>query len=302
MLKEQVQNAAKQINEFLRYNQFLREKHHVMVTYELSDDSIPDDENVVSIGKESSTKLKLIPLEDSDGIINQYFNEEYVPSVKKSFDAMKAIVRRCKEDKTYMDVMKRAELLSMIYDQVEVLIVMYYGHVIAPLLHLEDDLYAQAPVDRNQFVIKLANTINSYAEPKEPWSITKERTYYLLETMSKVRDAFKCQNLSDLKEKILSSTWKDNQGYAMEELQKELDESITVEDLKNMIACDEFTRAVELNRFYSILIKLAEKRNSEKIFEALDAENKIYTMPSTWLHRFMINLQDTLLQEEGTNT
>ena len=210
MMKEQVQNAARQINEFLRYNQFLQGEHHVMVTYDLSDDYIPEGENVVSIGQEPSTKLKLIPLEDSDEVINQYFSEEDIPSVKKSFDTMKAIVRHCTEDKAYMDVMKRAELLSMIYDQAELLIVMHYGHVVAPLLHLEDELYAPAPIDRNQFVIKLANTINSYVQPKEQWSMTKERTYYLLQTLSEARDAFKCQDFSALKEKILSSTWKDN--------------------------------------------------------------------------------------------
>ena len=80
-----------------------------------------------------------------------------------------------------------------------------------------------------------------------------------------------------------------------------MDEPITLEDLKAMIACDEFTRAVELERFYCILIKLAEERNSEKIFEALNAEDKIYTMPTTWLHRFMINLENTLLQKEEAN-
>lgn len=297
MTKVQVQAAAYRLKAFLNFNKFLRDNREIMVTYSMPYDEPSHLEAETECVKQLMSNVKLVPLEESDELLQQFRQDKDYSLIKECFDSLKEMIERCKVDAKFLEIMTRASLLCLLYEQIGVLIDSHYGHVIDPLIALENKLYAAKPVDRNEFAMKIVETMEFYRTPKVKWSEEKESTYTMMFLLKDAQGIFDCHDFYELKEKVPSLDFT-NDSSAIKYLESEYGGPLTADMFKALFNTAGFLRAVELDRFYCLLGQLADHWMGEQICMALKEEDKLYTLPPTWLHTFMDNLEEKLLHEQ----
>lgn len=298
-MEEKVKEIAHHLKAFLSYNKIIRDKYHVMLLY-----SMPYDEPSQGLAEEECVKqmmpdVKLIPLEDSDEAIKFIPDKEDVSDLKAYIETMKTMLSWCKEDKKYCEAMTRAGLLCLLYEQIRALISIHYGHVIPPLLALENRLYAPMPVDRQAFAKKIIDTMEFYKNPKVPWSDEKKLIYTLLDFFTEEAGGWNCNDFDTLKVKVLSTPLTDDSPIVLNASKRE-GQNFTADVYKDLFCRDEFVRAKELNRFYNLLDDLADGWKRVEIAKALSQEEKLFTMPVTWVTQFMNQMEEEFFPKKDT--
>lgn len=292
-MEEQVKEIANRMKRFLRYNKMLRDQYHVMLVYTLPDEDPSQTEAEVACVKKMMPDIKLIPLEESDRVFQEIPDLPEPDVMKAYFDSMKGMIEWAKPNKRYVDCMKRAALLCLLYEQIHQVIAIHAGHVIDPLLALEDKLYAPKPVDTKEFAMKIVNTMEFYKQPKVKYSTVKEDAYCFLYFMNEQFEPLRCHDVVSLREKVLSLP---DDSREMKHLQQSLDEDFTPQMVKLLFSGEHFDRAYALDRFYVLLDRLTEDWKKEQIRKALNKEEQLYTLPVPWLNRFLENLENELVQ------
>lgn len=247
----------------------------------------------VACVKKMMPDVKLIPLEESDRVFQEVPNLPDSDTIKAYFDSMKGMIEWAKPNKKYVECMKRAALLCLLYEQIHQVIIAHAGHVIDPLLALEDKLYAPMSVDTKAFAMKMVDTLEFYKQPKVKYSTVKEDAYCFLYFMNEQFKPLGCHDVVSLREKVLSLA---DDSWEMKRLQKSLGEEFTPNMVKLLFSGEDFDRAYALDRFYVLLDRLAEDWKQEQIRKALKEEGQLYTLPVPWLNRFLENLQNKLVQ------
>ena len=299
MEEQQVKEIANRLKEFLKYNKILRDKYHMMLLY-----SMPYDEPSQGLAEEECVKqkmpdVKLIPLEKSNEALAQLPDTEDVSDMKAYMDSMKAMLAWCKTDERYCEAMTDAGLLCLLYEQIHALLSVHYGHVILPLLALEERLYAPMPVDRQKFAKKIIDTMDFYKKPKVPWSDEKNLIYALLDFFTEEALVWNCNDFDTLKVKVLSTPLTDDSPIVLNASKRE-GQNFTADVYKDLFCRDEFVRAKELNRFYNLLDDLADGWKRVEIAKALSQEEKLFTMPVTWVTQFMNQMEEEFFPKKDT--
>lgn len=288
-----VENIADVMRDYVYYNNVLLNKYHILLDYTLSTETEESHEDSLSEVKKHIPDVQIIPIENRDRIPQDIFHDEDMDGFPQLLDNLEPILALEKKDKVYSILIKRADMLVFLYEQIRNLAKARNTKAIQALLDMKDSIYTADAT----MLDTLGDMINSKAIEIgwgfSSWPYNKQKIYVIADFLEKCIGMYDFKTTRDLIDKI-SELAKAPDSAEAKQFKEAFGIPPSPDYVEKLLSSDECPKAVYLRLYFRDLRVLANIGEAKAIQYMLDEEEKLYTLSVDELSDFMYNLEKSI--------
>ena len=288
-----IENIADVMRDYVYYNNVLLNKYHILLDYTLSTETKESHEDSLSEVKKHIPDVQIIPIENRDRIPQDIFQDEDMDGFSQLLDNLETVLALEKKDKVYFILIKRADMLVFLYDQIRNLAKARNTKAIQALLDIKDSIYTADATTLNT----IGDTINLKANEIDSgfssWTHTKQKIYVIAGVLEQFIWMYDCKTTKDVMDKV-SELAKDPESAEAKQFEKAFGIPPSPEYIEGLLSSDECPKSMHLRQYFWDIRGLANMGEGKAIQYMLDEEEKLYTLSVDELSDFMYNLEKSI--------
>ncbi len=288
-----IRGIADVIRNYLTYNSLLLKKYKIMLTYTLSSENKGNQEEIFKTIKVFMPDVQFIALENRNEIPQAVWQDKELDGLSKCIDNLELIVDKEKKEEWYSTLVKRANILIILYEQVLKQATKRNTQGMRTLLAMENRIYRTDVTELQRLGDTIIKTSKESHLDMSSLPLEKQKIYAIASFVEKCMVTYGCNTVPELEKKLNALAKKPN-SQECKDFEKAYGIALTPEMVRNYLHSDECYKGSYLHRYFMDLEAIATMGKWESIQHMLDEEEKLFTFPLEWLDNFMNQLEQTV--------
>ena len=288
-----IRGIADVIRKYLTYNSLLLKKYKIMLAYTLSSENKDNQEEILKTIKTFMPDLQIIALENRNELPKAVWQDKELDGLSDCLDALNDIVNKEKKEEWYSTLVKRANILVILDEQVCKQAAKKNTQGMQALLAMENKIYRANVTELQLLGDTIIKTSNEAHFDMSSLPLEKQKIYAISSFVEECMVNYGCNTVPELEKKLNALAKKPN-SKECKDFEKAYGIPLTPEMVRNYLHSDECYKGSYLHRYFMDLEALATMGELESIQHMLDEEERLFTLPLEWLDNFMTQLEQNV--------